>query len=505
MRTIRNKNDAESHIRQSLGDSENVMPSLPQVLVRVQKAIQDGGMGARELASVILEDPSLTASVLRLANSAFYRHSKMKIRTITSAIVLLGFETIRNLALGLSVFNMLNNLPRAQNYREVWRHSLCCAVCAQNFGHRMKLAVPEEAFVAGLLHDMGKLILGQFFPEHYAKVIETVEKTAVSPVRAEQQIIMLSHMEAGAMIAHHWSFPDEIVEAIGMHEFECYPGGGEASAPPLVRAVMVANKVAHFMFHDVSSKSALDIPDIQQMCTKILRIEAENIEHTLILLKEQVRDIGHMLDIVFDDWRFDPDAAPAGAVEGAGGVSRAQHRLNFLLGISELAAAAQDFPDFMKTTIENVFSILDLNYAFLLFHNSETGFLEAKLGYGADVKIFQDQIKVRLNSADDVAAAAFLEKRQVSASPENLHRFTRLADHNIITLLGTMNVAAAPIILEGKTRAVLVVSRAYDCDNIEGDDLRLLSAYAQNCAAVIARTRRTGVSEIHRRRKDESG
>ncbi|MBN2713126.1 MAG: HDOD domain-containing protein [Planctomycetes bacterium] len=499
---IKTRADALKHITNELTTNKHIIPSLPQALVRVQKAVNDKAIGAKELADVILDDPSLTASVLRLANSAYYRHTKAKIRTITSAIVLLGFETIRNLALGLSVYNMLSNLPKVRNYQQVWRHSLCCAVCAQHFAKLMRIPVPEEAFVAGLLHDMGKLILGQFFPEHYAQVLNRIDDGSATYLQAERDIIKVDHMEIGRFIAEHWSFPQDIVSAIGRHEIERYAEGLDGTAPPLENAVIVANKVAHFLYKDQEpGQSEVRMPDIQYLCSTGLGIDADKMEDIIGLLKEQVRDIAHILDIVIDEWRYDSNGNPVdGNSPSESAVNKKDHdRLQFLLECNQAAARCDDFASFLKDTIEKLFHAIDLNYVFLLINNRDFGCLEAKFGFGPDIEHIREKIAIRIDTADDVAAKAYLEDHPVVVNPENMQEFSRLCEANLVGLLGTFNIAAIPIDINDHPIAVLVVSREYDSQNITAEDLGILSMYVQNLTAVLGRNRIRGGTSVIRK------
>lgn len=500
---IKSRNDVFRHFERSLGENENMMPALPQALVRVQKAIQDTGVSAKDLAEVILHDPSLTASVLRLANSAYYRHSRANIRTITSAIVLLGFETIRNLALGLSVYNMLNRLPRARNYRSIWRHSLCCAVCAQRFARCMDLPVPEEAFVAGLLHDMGKLILGQFFPEHYAQVLNASEK-GKSLIGAENEVLKCSHLDAGMFIASYWSFPSDIVEAIGQHESGRGDPAPLSASPPLTKIVFIANRVAHFLFGDIGEARMPTYEELEEICGKSLGISAASVQRIINMLRPEIQDIARVMDIVIDDWRMEeePHARESRDLRVPRGGDPSRERLEFLLYASELAASGTDFVDFLQSTTERLFAALGLEYVLLLFHHREIGGLTARMGYGPNIAEIRDRVNIRLDSADDPAALAFLEKKPVVVGPDNLHRFSRLSECNLVPLLGTFNIAAVPVLVGERAIAVLVAARNHQEEEIDQEALRILVSYCQNAATVLGRAKKRDGTEVLRRRLD---
>ena len=114
------------------------LPLLPQVVILVQKTIDEEGSSASDLADVITNDQVLTSRLLRMANSSFYRFSHNPISTVTDAIVLLGFDTVKNITLGLSIYKMMSGLSKDNSFRFFWRHSLCCAMAAQSLADEIQ-------------------------------------------------------------------------------------------------------------------------------------------------------------------------------------------------------------------------------------------------------------------------------------------------------------------------------------------------------------------------------
>ncbi len=193
------------------------LPSLPQVLVGVSRVASDPGSNAVQLADVILKDQALTLKVLRIANSAQYSLTTQRVSTVSRAVVLLGFESVRALALGLGAYHLLSSLERGGAILQgFWQHAIATAVVCQQLAGVLELDVPEEAFVAGLLHDVGKLVLAEHDPETAAAVYGRSE-TGPALLAAESAGFGVNHVEVGGELARRWELPEPLALAVARH------------------------------------------------------------------------------------------------------------------------------------------------------------------------------------------------------------------------------------------------------------------------------------------------
>ncbi len=194
------------------------LPALPEVVVRVMRMAEDPRSDAQGIARVIATDQAMAARVLKLANSAFYGLPR-RVGTLSEAVVILGFRTIKNLAIAASTFELLNReiagywLQRG----ELWRHSLACAIGAQLIARRARLPVSEEAFVAGLLHDIGKVAIDLFVRAQFDQIMERALQDRIPFVEAEQAVLGFNHAMAGGLIAEKWNLPPLLVSVIKYH------------------------------------------------------------------------------------------------------------------------------------------------------------------------------------------------------------------------------------------------------------------------------------------------
>src|SRR5262249_4121373 len=142
------------------------LPTIPTVLAQILRLVDREGASGRELVEVIEHDQALTGKMLRLANSAFFGQNR-RVATIPRAVVLLGFSTVRNLALGVKVWDALSSGISRVRLEQLWSHAASVAVATKELCVRLRAADPDEAFTAGLLHDIGRLVLAMRFREQY--------------------------------------------------------------------------------------------------------------------------------------------------------------------------------------------------------------------------------------------------------------------------------------------------------------------------------------------------
>ncbi len=194
------------------------LPTLPTVVSQMIGLIDNPRTSARAVARLIATDQALTAKILKLANSAFYGFPRT-IATVNHAVVVLGFETVKSLGLSVSVLERFaGGGPETSFDRQrFWEHSIAVGVAAQLLGARLRYRVQGEAFAAGILHDIGKLILSQYFPDEFARVMAMVREENVYIGKAEEAVLGVTHAEIGCWLAEKWNLPRQLVDTIAFH------------------------------------------------------------------------------------------------------------------------------------------------------------------------------------------------------------------------------------------------------------------------------------------------
>jgi putative nucleotidyltransferase with HDIG domain len=194
------------------------LPTLPAIVLKVNQMLQDLGTTADHLSRVIETDPAMAAKILKLVNSSFYGFKSM-ISSISTAVIILGFNTIQHAVVSLSVmksFAHFSNLKRL-DIRDFWRHSLAVAIISKYLADHVAKTLSSDCFTAGLLHDIGKLILAEYFPERFEKIWLTTVESAISFTDAEKMENTATHAEIGAYLAEKWLLPQPLADAIRLH------------------------------------------------------------------------------------------------------------------------------------------------------------------------------------------------------------------------------------------------------------------------------------------------
>jgi len=187
------------------------LPTLPHVLEEVTKLVEDPDASSDAIAKVIATDQVLSAKVLKMVNSPIYGFPG-RISSIQHALVLLGFNVIRGIIISTSVFDMME-----QNMKGLWEHSLGCATACNIIARRAGFEDPEEYAVAGLLHDLGKVVTAVQLPDLHKTVLETVKAKDLTYFQAEKDVMGFGHDRINAWLARHWGLPPNIREAMARH------------------------------------------------------------------------------------------------------------------------------------------------------------------------------------------------------------------------------------------------------------------------------------------------
>lgn len=216
------------------------LPALPDTAIKVLKMTDDPTVSARDIANTIANDLALTSRVLKIANSAFYGMPR-SVSTVNEAVIILGMQALRNLALAAAAYDTLSRESAGYGLSpgELWRHSISCAMAAQIVAKKSRAVRTEEAFVAGLLHDVGKVILGVHVQPQYQAILALTELDEMPFHEAEKYVLGFDHAEVGQKIGEKWNLPPTLCAAIAGHH--CLERGDEA--PKLTAVVHVANAV----------------------------------------------------------------------------------------------------------------------------------------------------------------------------------------------------------------------------------------------------------------------
>jgi putative nucleotidyltransferase with HDIG domain len=214
------------------------LPPLPHVASRVIELVSDANTNASDLEKLISRDQALAARVLKIANSALFGR-RGTISNISRAVVTLGFKTVHFLVVAASTEALFRS--NSVNFKDklLWEHAVAAALAAGFLARECRYAGIEEAFLGGLLHDIGKVVLDANLGERYQRVVERVYNEGVTFVEAERDMLSFDHAEVGSLVIKKWNLPPILEEAVRLH----HRARGALLDPMLCAIVSLANSL----------------------------------------------------------------------------------------------------------------------------------------------------------------------------------------------------------------------------------------------------------------------
>jgi HD-like signal output (HDOD) protein len=274
-------------------ESAETLPACPPVLAKIADVCADPTSSARDLGNVIATDEALTSRLIKLVNSAYYG-LRGTISTVTQAVVILGYQEIRNMIYAVraeEVF-LAGRVADGIDLLAVWDHSLRVAVLARELCYRVRYPVPEEVFVAGIIHDVGQVILNQLLGSDYRAFVSRIHGGSRDLAEAEAEEYGIDHAEVGRRLALRWDFPESLQAAVaGHHRLPESKSGPEGIAP----FVLTANSVTVTRGRGGDFRSALAA--LPPAVTEFLRMDLESLEESAAAAAEEYSRIRGIFDV----------------------------------------------------------------------------------------------------------------------------------------------------------------------------------------------------------------
>lgn len=266
--------------------SEN-LPVLPQVATVVLRLADDPNASARNLEKMIERDPALAAKTLRVANSSYYGLSN--VATVGRAISILGLNTIRSLVISVSYQQMISGRITAKNFDKVafWTHSLAVATASRILGKMHKPDKAEELYIAGMMHDVGYLVLDRFCPGELDEAIRVCRIENISLVESEFKQYGFDHGEVGGLLAQKWGLPKPLENAIRYHHRVME----DTEHQEMTAIVSMADGIAHAA--GLTNNSPADTVKIDPLAESTLGIAEQQIKVVAEVMLQEVQRASH--------------------------------------------------------------------------------------------------------------------------------------------------------------------------------------------------------------------
>jgi HD-like signal output (HDOD) protein/CheY-like chemotaxis protein len=260
------------------------LPVLPAIYTQLVSVLQDDNATLQQISDVLSRDISMCSSILRLVNSAFFGLPS-QCGTVQQAVAMLGTEVIRMLVLSIHLFDAMTLRQfKGFSVKLLWEHSLrvsCCSKAILEMEGQNKQA-QDECYIAGMLHDIGKLVIASNLGDSFSSILDRVQKENKLPHEVEQEVLGVSHAEIGGYLAGLWGFSEAVTEAVSSHH---HPQRIECGSPSVLTAVAVADCFDHDMVRihpDYASRPLMlfdpDGPALQERLANWRELCRENIE-----------------------------------------------------------------------------------------------------------------------------------------------------------------------------------------------------------------------------------
>jgi HD-like signal output (HDOD) protein len=259
----------------NLGD----LPPLPQVASQVLRISADPDASAEDLRKVISMDQALTSQILKISNSAMFGMVR-EVTTLTQAIMTLGFSTIKSVVIASSAKNLYHRGTVGLQERLIWEHALVSAIASRAFAKSLRFARVEEAFIGGLMHDIGKSVLGVKFPERYSTLLRTVYNEKGNSLQLELDTFGFDHAMVGEALVGQWNLATSLQSAVRWHHD---PIQSEGDHQTLAAIVALANQLT--LEEKIGIGDPVHLQDATQQAMEILKLGPEALDG----IKESVR------------------------------------------------------------------------------------------------------------------------------------------------------------------------------------------------------------------------
>ena len=445
------------------------LPTLPQVLLKLIEACRNEEKTVRDIAQIIGGDSALSARILGIVNSPFYRRAE-KIVRLDDALFQLGRDAVRSIAISASIHQVFSRVNGRSlfNMKLYWHHALLCAVLARRLAEKASFKAPELAFLSGILHDVGRLVLWVNFPDEYGRVLQAARNRSETLLEGERGM-GITHTEVGSWLLTRWGLDAFTADAARYHH---EPLERIHNAFPLIKIIYAANILS-------------DMPESDFSRYKVIRelfgISFTDITDMLSAAREEVRELAEALDIQVDpaDPHHQPldgrdeikEEALTGEVRDVALLQAAMQGLLEAPDRDAILRAARQGVEVLFGTPAILLFLLDRDRELLILQD----IAGSRLPPGQELTIPMGR-----NESLPVRAMA---QKAILGTPERRDKGSlTIMDEMLVHILGSEEILCLPLMTQGETVGVFVIGVERASAASIAAQSRLLTLYADQVA-----------------------
>ena len=450
------------------------LPSLPHILVKLMEACHKENGSLADIVEILTNDPSLCSKVLRMVNSAYYGLGS-RVEGIDQAVAYLGTAAVKNIAVCSAVYQAFNSRKEDNtfNLKVFWWHSLKCALLSRIFAKEIAYGSPDEAFVAGLLHDIGKLVLWVNFSEKYTELIKTYENRPEMLAAGEGRL-GATHSQIGAWLLDRWKFQSFVADsALYHHE----PLERIAHALPLAQIVYTANKLSG---ETVDSRG-----DGVKVAEKLYGFSQEKVIGFLARSDEELGEVARSFGIEFE--------APQEPGEDLSDTDRKTQEnlvqevrdISLLLGTIRNLVAAQEEKDILKVLQEGLQILFEVGQILFFLYDDEKQRLVGKEVDGNEPTPRISDLIIPLGLEKSLLVSCLLEGKALDSFSLGQSPDLVITDAQLIRFMRTDGMLCLPLAVRGEYVGVIVVGLDRTKRSHLGKHVKLLEMFLNEAALTL--------------------
>ena len=412
---------------------------MPQILIKLIEHLQADDLGMAELAALVAKDAGMTSKMMAVANSSAYHRGK-RVPGLEQALMSLGTDTIKMLVISESVFQTFNSFPHSSStdLRAFWKHSLTAAVIARDLARRMHYAQLEEAYLAGLLHNVGRLALLATAPREYAFNFTARDDEQLCAL--EQRTLQITHAEAGAWLIERWNLDSFLADAVLYHH---EPSSRLEAAHPLIRIVRLANLMATLPSTDAAVAEAFVLCGLDAgAADAIMDVSVRQVEQSASHLGIDLAGA--------DDIKPPPAFVPLSQDPVQQRLSEEVRNMVLVSEVGQTLSRQQGESGLLDTIARSARILFDFESAAILLENP-TG--QALVGVPGFEQQRVAELTLPLARGGAIASSA-LERRPAFIARDNARLV--LAEEQLLRILGSETMVCVPLVAGTRCLGVLL-------------------------------------------------
>ena len=461
------------HLFDRIKTSKN-LPSLPHILLKLIETCNREESTVKDISQIINKDSSLSAKVIKMVNSAYYGLSQ-RVPSIEQALVLLGIDAVKNICICASVNQAFSNIKKDSLFdlKVFWKHSLMCATIAQLIAKKALYPSPDEAFLSGLLHDIGRLVLWVNLPEEYADILKS-SKDQPELILAGEARHGATHCEVGAWLINRWDLQSFMADAVLYHHESV---DRIHNALPLVKIIYVANTLC--------PETDKEEPVKFGIAESIFRFEIPEAQGIIHQAEEEVREIALSLDI-----DIAPKGVPDRAVSGKGDEKQEDLRegirdFSLLLGTLQNLLEAQDENAILKIVHQGLQVLFDIRDAFFFQYDSERNILANRGITPNEQNKLINEVVIPFQKRKSLLVHSLLQGEPFDSCSGSVKVGPTIIDQQLIRLIGSDGIMCLPMVAHNQYVGVLVFGTDKIVVSLFSKQIKLMMMFAKQAALAL--------------------